>query len=123
MTTSLLCFPGTVTFMRPSTPNGHLSPAQREKMQKACRESVAGPLYDPATSAPFGHLNQLALGRGSHFDPAKRGLALAIAGRSAEADTYSADSVANATSRHALLLEARVPQRVSRDEGLFSRRP
>ena len=57
------------------------------------------------TSAPFGHQLQLALGRGSHFDPAKRGLALAIAGRSADSDTHSADSVANATSRRALLLE------------------
>ena len=77
-------------------------------MQKACRESVAGALYyDPATSAPFGHQLQLALGRGSHFDPAKHGLALAIAGRSAESDTYSADSVANATGRRALLLEFR----------------
>ena len=87
--------------------NGHLSPAQREKMQKACRASVAGALYDPATSAPFGHQIQLALGRGSHFDPAKRGLALAVAGRSAEVDTHATDSVANATGRRALLLEFR----------------
>ena len=87
--------------------NGHLLPAQRDKMQKACRESVAGALYDPATSAPFGHQIQLALGRGAHFDPAKRGLALAVAGRAADVDTSASDSVANATGRRALLLEFR----------------
>ena len=87
--------------------NGHLNATQRDKMQKACRESAAGALYDPTVSAPFGHQILLALGRGAHFDPVKRGLALAVAGRSAEVDIHSTDSVANATGRRALLLEFR----------------
>ena len=57
--------------------NGHLNASQRDKMQRACRESAAGALYDPTVSAPFGHQILLSLGRGAHFDPVKRGLALA----------------------------------------------
>ena len=87
--------------------NGHLNATQRDKMQKACRESAAGALYDPTVSAPFGHQILLALGRGAHFDPVKRGLALAVAGRSAETDASSTDSLANATSRRALISDFR----------------
>ena len=87
--------------------NGHLTPSQREKMQKACRESAAGAHYDPTVSAPFGHQIQLALGRGVHFDPVKRGLALALAGRSADIETSSTDSLASATSRRALVSDFR----------------
>ena len=81
--------------------------ASRAKLQKACKDYAAGALYDPTTGASFGHQLQLSLAENAHFDPAKRGLALAVAGRYAEVDTHSADSVANATGHSALLLEFR----------------
>jgi hypothetical protein len=37
----------------------HLSPAQRSKLQEACKKSSSGALFDAATGAPFGHQLQL----------------------------------------------------------------
>ena len=60
-----------------------MKPAERAKLQKAHREDHAGTLLDNAVGAAFGHHFILALPDGAHFHPAKRGLALAAAGRSA----------------------------------------
>ena len=87
--------------------NGHLSPDKRAKLQDACRKSAAGALFDPATAAPFGHQIHLGLADGADFDPVKRGLALAIAGCSAGAESSAAGTLVEATSRRAILLEFR----------------
>ena len=81
----------------------HLQPAQRAKLQKACKEYAAGALYDPCTGAPFGHQLQLSLAEIAHFDAAKRGLALAIAGRSAGPETSGVSALLDATNRRAIL--------------------
>ena len=60
-----------------------MKPAERAKLQKAHREDHAGTIHDNAVGAAFGHHFILALPDGAHFHPAKRGLALAAAGRSA----------------------------------------
>ena len=81
----------------------HLKPAERAKLQKACKEYPAGALYDPCTGAPFGHQLQLSLAENAHFDAAKRGLALAIAGRSAGPETSGVSALLDATNRRAIL--------------------
>ena len=81
----------------------HLPPAQLAKLQKACKEYAAGALYDPCTGAPFGHQLQLSLAESAHFDPVKRGLALAIAGRSAGSETSGVSALLDATNRRAIL--------------------
>ncbi len=63
---------------------------QRSKLQEACKKSFSGALFDAATGAPFGHQLQLSLAESAHFDPVKRSLALAIAGRSAGVETAGA---------------------------------
>ena len=83
----------------------YLPPAQRAKLQKACKEYAAGALYDPTTGAPFGHQLQLSLAENAHFDPAKRGLALAIAGHSAGSEASGVSALLDATNRHAILQE------------------
>jgi hypothetical protein len=79
--------------------NAHLPAEKRFKLQEACKKSSTSALYDPATGAPFGHQLQLTLAEGAHFDPVKRGLALAIAGRSAGSDSSTAASLIEATGR------------------------
>ena len=76
-------------------------------MQEACKKSNTSALFDPATGAPFGHQLQLSLADGAHFDPLKRGLALAIAGRSAGLEFSGGGSLVDATGRRAVLLEFR----------------
>jgi hypothetical protein len=87
--------------------NAHLPAEKRFKLQEACKKSSTSALYDPATGAPFGHQLQLTLAEGAHFDPVKRGLALAIAGRSAGSDSSTAASLIEATGRRSVLLEFR----------------
>ncbi len=83
----------------------HLPPAQRSKLQEACKKSSSGALSDAASGAPFGHQLQLSLAENAHFDPVKRGLALAIAGRSAGVETAGASALLDATGRRAVLQE------------------
>jgi hypothetical protein len=45
----------------------HLPPAQRSKLQDACKKSSSGALFDVATWAPFGHQLQLSLTENAHF--------------------------------------------------------
>jgi hypothetical protein len=87
--------------------NAHLSPDKRFKLQEACKKSNTSALYDPATGAPFGHQLHLSLADGAHFDPVKRGLALAVAGRSAGLESSGGGSLADATGRRSVLLEFR----------------
>jgi hypothetical protein len=78
----------------------HLPPAQRSKLQAACTP------FDVATEAPLGHDElQLTLAENAHFDPVKRGLALAIAGRSAGVETSGVTALLDATGRRAILQE------------------
>ena len=58
-------------------------PEKRAKFHKACKESGVTSVLDNTVSAAFGHQMILALAEGQHFDPVRRGRALAIAGRSA----------------------------------------
>ena len=67
-----------------------MSPEKRAKFQDSCRKSSLATVLDWTTSPPFGHQAILALAKGSHFDPVKRGLAFALAGRSACSDTSTA---------------------------------
>ena len=60
-----------------------MSPEKRAKFQDSCRRSSLAAVLDWTTSPPFGHQAILALSKGAHFDPIKRGLAFALAGRSA----------------------------------------
>ncbi len=83
----------------------HLPLAQHSKLQEACKKSSSGALFDAATGAPFGHQLQLSLAENAHFDPVKRDLALAIAGRSAGVKTAGASTLLDATGRRAVLQE------------------
>ena len=87
--------------------NSHLSAEKRYKLQEACKKSNTSALFDPAIGAPFGHQFQLSLADGAHFDPVKRGLALAIAGRSAGLESPAGGSLVDATGRRSVLLELR----------------
>jgi hypothetical protein len=60
-----------------------MDPEKRAKFHKACQDSAVTALLDNTTSAAFGHQTLLTLTEGQHFDPFKRGRALAGAGRSA----------------------------------------
>ena len=60
-----------------------MDPEKRAKFHKACQDSSVTTLLDNTTSGAFGHQTLLALTEGQHFDPLKRGRALAGAGRSA----------------------------------------
>jgi hypothetical protein len=77
----------------------HLPPEQRSKLQEACKKSSSGALFDAATGAPFGHQLHLSLAKNAHFDPVKRSLALAIAGRSAGIETAGASALLDSTGR------------------------
>ena len=63
-----------------------MPPEKRAKFQESCRKSSLSTVLDWTTSPPFGHQANLFLAKGTHFDPVKRGLAFALAGRSACAD-------------------------------------
>ena len=65
----------------------------RAKLQKTCRDTDLVTVLDHTTSAAFHHQLSLALSEGVYFDPAKRGLALAGAGRSA-ATSHGASATA-----------------------------
>jgi hypothetical protein len=80
--------------------NAHLSADKRFKLQEACKKSSTSALYDPAIGAPFGHQLQLSLADGAHFDSVKRGLALAIAGRSAGLETLASGSLVRSITRY-----------------------
>ncbi len=73
-----------------------MPPEKRAKFQDSCRKSSLSTVLDWTTSPPFGHLAFLALAKGAHFDPVKRGLAFALAGRSACSDA-SASSLTDTT--------------------------
>ena len=57
----------------------------RRKFHQSCRSSTLAAVLDWTTSSPFCHQAVLALAKGAHFDPVKRCLAFALAGRSAAA--------------------------------------
>jgi hypothetical protein len=61
----------------------HLSPEKRSKLLHACKINDPQVLLDGTNTAAFGHHFSLVLTEGDHFDAARRGLALAAAGRSA----------------------------------------
>ena len=84
-----------------------LKSGERTKLHKACREDVAGTLLDNTIAAAFGHQFTLSLAEGSRFDPLKRGLALAAAGRSAASSNAPPD-IADEVSRdnHTRLLRS-----------------
>ncbi len=87
--------------------NSHLPMDKRQKLQTACQNPASGALFDPTISAPFGHQILLSLSDGAHFDSARRGLALALAGRCAGADASASCTLIEATGRRTLLLEFR----------------
>ena len=74
-----------------------MSPEKRAKFHDSCRRSSLAAVLDWTTSPPFGHQAILALAKGEHFDPIKRGLAFALAGRSAAAPS-SATSLTDSMS-------------------------
>jgi hypothetical protein len=61
----------------------HMEPEKRVKFHAACKNSTVTTLLDNTVSAAFGHQVLLTLAEGQHFDPIRRGRALAIAGHSA----------------------------------------
>jgi hypothetical protein len=79
--------------------------AKRIKYHESCRKSAQ--FLDFTIAAPFNHLTSLSLAEGAHFDPVKRGQAIAGVGRSAAAPTTSvahfADNVARDTYLKALV--------------------
>jgi hypothetical protein len=85
--------------------NTNLSASARSKLQDACKKSSSGALYDATTSAPFGHQMLLSLPENAHFDSVKRGLALAIAGRSVGVEASGTSALADAAGRRAVLQE------------------
>jgi hypothetical protein len=58
-------------------------PEKRAKFHKACKDAGSSTVLDNTVSAAFGHQMVLSLAEGQHFDPIRRGRALAVAGRSA----------------------------------------
>ena len=76
---------------------------KRAKYQKALRDSSLATLLDDTVAAPFHHLTLLELTEGTHFDPLKRGLALAGAGRSAAAPGTFTTQFAETVTREAYL--------------------
>ena len=58
-------------------------PEKRAKFHKACKDAGSSTVLDNTVSAAFGHQMILSLSEGQHFDPIRRGRALAVAGRSA----------------------------------------
>jgi hypothetical protein len=83
----------------------YLPPAQRFKLQAACKKSSSGALFDVDTGAPSCNSPRVSLAENAHFDPVRRRLALAIAGRSAGVETSGAPALLDATGRSAILQE------------------
>jgi hypothetical protein len=77
--------------------------AKRIKLHAACRNTTMAAVLDYTTSAPFHHQTSLALSEGAHFDPCKRGAALAGAGRSALGDCGAAANLVEEIGREAHL--------------------
>ena len=79
----------------------------RAKLQRACRDTDLAQVLDYATSAAFAHQTTLALPEGAHFDPLKRGLALAGVGRSAAAGPGAPTAFSDNLTRDTYLLSLR----------------
>ena len=75
----------------------------RVKLQESCRKGDMANLLDRTTSAAFSHQTLLSLSDGAHFDPLKRGLALAGAGRSATVPWAPGQSLSDTVTRDAHL--------------------
>ena len=75
----------------------------RVKLQESCKRADMANLLDRTTAAAFGHQTLLALADGAHFDPLKRGIALAGAGRSAAASGAPGHSLSDDVTRDAHL--------------------
>ena len=75
----------------------------RVKLQESCRKGDMANLLDRTTSAAFSHQTLLALSDGAHFDPLKRGLALAGAGRSATVPGAPGQTLSDTVTRDAHL--------------------
>ena len=82
-----------------------LSASERSKVLSACKKNDIASLLDHATAAPFGHQFTLALHDGAHFDAVRRGLALAAAGRSAQASAHTLSAAFDHVTRDAMLMQ------------------
>ena len=71
----------------------------RVKLQDSCKRADMANLLDRTTSAAFGHQTLLSLADGAHFDPLKRGIALAGAGRSAAVPGAPGQSLSDTVTR------------------------
>ena len=80
-----------------------MSYKSRIKLQASCKQGDMANILDRTTAAAFSHQTLLALADGAHFDPLKRGLALAGAGRSAAASGASGHSLSDEVTRDAHL--------------------
>jgi hypothetical protein len=78
----------------------HLTPEKRSKLLHACKNNDPLVLLDGTNTAAFGHHFSLVLTEGDHFDAARRGLALAAAGRSACLSTDAIGSTLDASRRN-----------------------
>ena len=82
-----------------------LTASERYKLLSACKKNDIASLLDHATAAPFGHQFTLVLHDGAHFDAVRRGLALAAAGRSAQASEGTLSATFDLGTRDALFLQ------------------
>jgi hypothetical protein len=80
-----------------------MSYKSRIKLQASCKQANMANILDRTTAAAFSHQTLLALADGAHFDPPKRGIALAGAGRSAAASGAPGHSLSDAVTRDAHL--------------------
>jgi hypothetical protein len=81
-------------------------PEKRAKFHKACKESGVTTVLDTTVSAAFGHQMVLSIAEGQHFDPIRRGRALAIAGRSAPVgDSGFSEALSPGRETHLLALQ------------------
>ena len=75
----------------------------RVKLQESCKRGDMANLLDRTIAAAFSHQTLLSLSDGAHFDPPKRGLALAGAGRSATASGASGQTLSDTVAKDAHL--------------------
>jgi hypothetical protein len=87
--------------------SSHLTADKRSKLLAACKTNDPSVLLDGTNSAAFGHHFSLVLTDGDHFDAARRGLALAAAGRSAAITADAVGSSLDASRRNSLHQEFR----------------
>jgi hypothetical protein len=78
----------------------HLSLEKRSKLLHASKNNDPLVLLDGTNTAAFGHHFSLVLTEGDHFDAARRGLALAAAGRSACLSPDAIGSTLDASRRN-----------------------